>query len=122
MRRVLLDENLPVQLRHWLVGVEAATVEYMGWKEMRNGELLRAATGRFDVFVTSDRLLVVERTEWRAFGVVLLSTNLKPVLRRAALVIAEACRTVQIGTVVQVDVLGAARAEGDVGAAFVAGR
>lgn len=111
MRRVLLDENLPVQLRHWLVGVEAATVEYMGWKEMRNGELLRAATGRFDVFVTSDRLLVVGRTEWRVFGVVLLSTNLKPALRRAASAVADACRTAEIGTVVEVDVAAAARVD-----------
>ena len=44
MRRVLLDENLPVQLRHWLDGVEAVTVEHMGWKATRNGELEYRAT------------------------------------------------------------------------------
>ena len=37
-RRVLLDENLPVRLRLWLPGVEAATVEFMGWKGARNGD------------------------------------------------------------------------------------
>lgn len=111
-RRVLLDENLPVQLRHWLDGVEAVTVEHMGWKATRNGELLRAATGRFEVFVTSDRRLVAERDEWRAFGVVLLSTNHKPALRRAAAAVALACRTVETGTVAEVDVMGAA-ARGD---------
>lgn len=109
MRRVLPDENLPVQLRHWLDGVEATTVEYMGWKELRNGDLLRAATDRFDVFVTSDQLLVVERTEWQTFGVVLLSTNFEPALCQAAPAVAEACRTVETGTVVRVDVMAAAR-------------
>jgi len=46
--KLLLDENLPVDLRLFLVGHEAITVAHMGWKGLRNGELpARAAEARF---------------------------------------------------------------------------
>ena len=57
-RRVLLDENITVQLRLWMPRVDAASVEFMGWKAVKNGELLRRAMAeRFEVLVTADRLL-----------------------------------------------------------------
>lgn len=104
MRRVLLDENLPVQLRLWLTGVKAVTVEHMGWKGLRNGKLLRAATGRFDVLVTSDRLLVHQQRGWRALGVVVVTSNLKPALQRAADRIADACRAVMAGEIIEIEI------------------
>lgn len=55
--RILLDESLPVDLRAELSGHEAATVAAVGWSSMKNGELLRRAAGRFDVFVTADQNL-----------------------------------------------------------------
>jgi hypothetical protein len=55
--RVLLDENLPHELRHFFVRPhEASTVQFMGWRGIRNGDLIaRAAAERFDVLVTMDR-------------------------------------------------------------------
>ena len=54
--RVLLDENLPIRLRHLFAeGVEAETVRYREWTSLDNGELLEAAARAFDVFVTMDR-------------------------------------------------------------------
>jgi len=56
--RVLLDENLPHKLRKYLAHHETATVAYLGWGGLRNGELLKAAEdAAFDVFVTGDRTL-----------------------------------------------------------------
>lgn len=53
--KVLLDENLPLDLRHFLAEHEAITVAYMGWKGLRNGELMaRAASEGLDVLVTRD--------------------------------------------------------------------
>ena len=54
--RVLLDEQLPRQLRHHFPGHFARTVAQEGWTGLRNGDLLRraAATG-FEVFVTADQ-------------------------------------------------------------------
>ena len=55
MRRVLLDENLPNVLAPKLVEHEVVTVEGAGWKGVKNGQLLRLASGEFDVFLTADR-------------------------------------------------------------------
>ena len=54
--RVLLDENLPRQLKqHFSADVEALTVQDRGWSGIKNSELLRLAAGEFDVFLTMDR-------------------------------------------------------------------
>ncbi len=54
--RLLLDENLPHQLRLELPGYEVITAAYMGWSGVENGELLqRAADAGFDAVVTNDR-------------------------------------------------------------------
>ena len=55
--RVLLDENLPHELRPLLMPVhDVFTVAYLGWAGTANGRLLaRAAADGFDVLVTTDR-------------------------------------------------------------------
>ena len=53
--KLLLDENLPHQLRHDLPGHDCSTVAFMGWGGIENGELLRcAASAGFDALVTKD--------------------------------------------------------------------
>ena len=41
--RVLLDENLPLDLARELLGHDVQTVAGLGWEEVKNGELLRRA-------------------------------------------------------------------------------
>jgi hypothetical protein len=54
--KLLLDENLPHQLRLELPGHEVFTAAYMDWSGIENGELLRrAASGGFDAVITNDR-------------------------------------------------------------------
>jgi hypothetical protein len=54
--KLLIDENLPHQLRLELPGHDAYTVAYMKWGGVENGELLRrAAAAGFDALVTNDR-------------------------------------------------------------------
>lgn len=54
--RVLLDENLPHQLRELFAeNMEVVTVGYRGWRGRENGELLRMAENEFDVFMTMDQ-------------------------------------------------------------------
>ena len=56
--RVLLDEDIPIRLRlYFQMEVEVETVEYRGWKGLKNGALLRAAQEHFDVLVTIDNNL-----------------------------------------------------------------
>lgn len=53
--KVLLDENLPHELRLHLPGHEVFTVAYQGWSGTKNGALLqRAAAAAFEAFVTMD--------------------------------------------------------------------
>lgn len=54
--KLLLDENLPHQLRHELPGHEAFTISYMGWSGIDNGKLLQLALNEgFDALITNDR-------------------------------------------------------------------
>jgi hypothetical protein len=55
--RLLLDECLTRLLKHDLVGHEVMTVVEAGYSGMKNGALLRAASGDFDVLLTVDRNL-----------------------------------------------------------------
>jgi len=56
--KVLLDENLPHQLRTRLTGHEVSTAQYLGWNGMKNGELLRAAEASgFECLMSSDQNL-----------------------------------------------------------------
>lgn len=54
--KVLLDEDVPHDLRHELPEHDVSTVTYAGWSGRRNGVLLGlAAAADFDVLVTCDR-------------------------------------------------------------------
>ena len=54
--KLLLDENLPHQLRHEIVGHEVFTVAYLGWSGIDNGKLLQEAhVAGLDGLITNDR-------------------------------------------------------------------
>jgi len=84
--RVLFDHNLPHKLRARIVGAgthEVVTASYMGWSELKNGELLQTAEeDGIDVFVTGDKSLVNEQNlSGRHMAVVALSANNWPIVR-----------------------------------------
>lgn len=54
---MLLDECLPKKLKADFRNCEIMTVSEMGWAGKRNGELLRLAEEKFDVFLTVDQNL-----------------------------------------------------------------
>lgn len=56
--RLLLDECVPRRLKRDFVGYDVSTVEDAGLKGLKNGRLLQAASGQFDVLVTVDRNLI----------------------------------------------------------------
>ncbi len=54
--KILLDECLPVDLRHSFPGHEVNTVEWAGFKGKKNGDLLRAAEiAGYSVLLTVDQ-------------------------------------------------------------------
>ena len=52
--RVLLDECVPRPLGRTLTGHDWSTVPKEGWSGFKNGQLLRAIEGRWDVLLTTD--------------------------------------------------------------------
>jgi hypothetical protein len=74
--RVLLDESLPRKLKGELTGFEVRTVPEVGLSGVENGILLRAITGRFEVFVTPDKNLEYQQNLPRfTVAVVVLDTK-----------------------------------------------
>ncbi|MSP02288.1 MAG: hypothetical protein EXR07_14740 [Acetobacteraceae bacterium] len=55
--RILLDENIPVQLKAVFRGrvVKSVNDTDVGWKNIKNGRLLVEMDGRFDLLITADR-------------------------------------------------------------------
>jgi hypothetical protein len=74
--RVLLDEDLPHKLRLAIPNHDVSTVAHLGWKGLKNGELLRAAEDAgFEVFVTADKKLAKQQNlKERNLATVVLST------------------------------------------------
>jgi hypothetical protein len=62
--KLLLDENLPHQLRLEIAGHEISTAAYMGWSGVENGAPLQhAANAGFDALITNDRGLEHEQNQ-----------------------------------------------------------
>lgn len=91
--RVLLDECVPRSLRDELPGHEVRTVPEMGWASQENGALLALASGKFEVFITTDQRLSYQQAVQKfSIGVIVLIAKrnklkflqpLVPELRRA---------------------------------------
>jgi predicted nuclease of predicted toxin-antitoxin system len=55
--KVLLDECVTHYLKRDFAGHDVFTVEEAGFKGLKNGQLLQAASGNYDVLITVDRNL-----------------------------------------------------------------
>jgi predicted nuclease of predicted toxin-antitoxin system len=84
--KVLFDHNLPHKLRaslDTLAKHDIVTASYMGWGDLKNGELLRIAEENgFEVLVTDDQGLLYEQNlTRRRLAIVALSTNNWPIVK-----------------------------------------
>jgi predicted nuclease of predicted toxin-antitoxin system len=81
--RILLDENVPRQLRGILTGHDVRTAAQMGWARYANGQLLdEADKAGFDVLVTADQNFAFQQSlAGRNIAVVTLSTNRLAIIR-----------------------------------------
>jgi hypothetical protein len=57
VKRVILDENVPIGFRHFLSEFDVVTVNFLEWEGIRNGALIRKIDGAYDVLVTGDKNL-----------------------------------------------------------------
>ncbi len=84
--RILLDQNIPRQVRTILDGYNVKTSLQMGWDTIENGDLLNVAErDGFDVFITADQnLQYQQRLTGRRIALVVLTTNKWEIIRREA--------------------------------------
>ena len=77
----------------------------MGWKGVRNGELMRRARAAgFDVLVTADGPLAASPQAWSPLGCVHVTSNDLMALQKAAGRIEAACLAVKAGKTTEVQV------------------
>jgi len=92
--KILLDECVPSPLRKLLTGHECYTAQEMGWKSIKNGELLALAEGKFDLFITADQGLAYEQNlRARRVAILELSTNKLRAIEAAAAKLCDAVAT-----------------------------
>lgn len=75
--KILLDECLPLDFRHRFAKHEVHTVQWAGFKGMKNGELLRAAElAAYDVLLTIDQGLPYQQgSAGRRLSIVLIRSR-----------------------------------------------
>jgi len=81
--KVLFDQNVPRNLRSHLSGYEVLTAANMGWQELENGDLLKAAeSAGFAVRITCDQSLRYQQNlSARKIAIIELTKNNWPSIR-----------------------------------------
>lgn len=103
--RILLDECVPWPMHKLMAGHSCSTAQREGWRSIKNGELLRLAEGRFDLFVTSDQNLRYQQNlSGRQIAILELSTNNLRRILPAAVLILSAVEAVQPGEFRMLDI------------------
>jgi hypothetical protein len=103
--KVLLDECVTRYLKRDFTGHEVHTAEEAGFKGLRNGLLLQAASGQYDVLVTVDQNLQFQQNLKNfAIAIVVLKSQrstyptLKPLMPR----VLEALEKIKPGEIIAV--------------------
>ncbi|HET6217161.1 MAG TPA: DUF5615 family PIN-like protein [Acidobacteriaceae bacterium] len=98
--KVLFDHNVPHKLRHFMAAHDVTTADEMGWSELENGQLLRAAQAAgFAVMITGDKNLSSQQNLERVeLALIVLSTNNWNVLKQHALSVLEAVDAARPGS------------------------
>lgn len=103
--KLLLDECTPKRLRRHFTGHQAFTVEDVGLKGLKNGALLRAAAGQFDVLITVDRKMPFQQNladSQLALLILIAKPNRYPELQLLVPKRLEALKTIKAGDVVRI--------------------
>jgi len=81
--RVLLDEGVPDIIQKHLKHLSIATVQELGWRGIRNGNLLDLMVGRFQLLITTDKNLPFQQNLLkRQISVIGLPSNRIGILKR----------------------------------------
>lgn len=105
--RVLFDKNVPYGVRNFLNNHQVETVEERGWARISNGELLQTAEAAgFEVVLTADQNIVYQQTlEGRKIALVVLGSNIWPIVRNHETVIREQVNAAMSGSYVFIEMV-----------------
>jgi hypothetical protein len=96
--RVLFDQGTPVPLRRALSGHTVCTAFEMGWAELGNGELLKAAEAGFDLLITTDQNLRYQQTlGGRRLAILVLPTTSWPLIQAHVGAVVDAVNELRAG-------------------------
>jgi hypothetical protein len=100
--RVVFDHGTPVPLRHAMSGHSISTAYELGWTELDNGALLKAAEAQFDALVTTDQNLRYQQNlAGRRLAILVLPTTSWPVIQAHAEQVAAAVDALRPGDFVE---------------------
>ena len=103
--KVLFDACVPRPLRRKLYGHHCKTAQEMNWSAIKNGALLRAAEGQFDVLITSDRNLKYQQNlRSRKLAIIVLPTNFLPTVLALAGKVCAALARIQPGDYIEISI------------------
>ena len=78
---ILLDEGIPRIIQRRLPHLPIFTVDQMGWRGIKNGQLLDRMDGTFTILVTTDKNLRFQQNlPQRQISLVILPTNRVPLV------------------------------------------
>ncbi len=104
--KLLLDECVTCHLKRDLSGHEVHTVEEAGFKGLENGDLLKTASGAYEVLITVDQNLPYQQNVAGLNIVILILAakrnsyvRLKPLIPRAL----SALESMKVGDVIRIE-------------------
>lgn len=94
--KILLDECVPWPMRKFLTGHDCSTVQQSGWGGIKNGDLMRQAEKKFDLFIASDQNIRYQQNlAGRQIAILGLSTSDLRRIQAAGALIQSAIETIQ---------------------------
>jgi hypothetical protein len=102
--RIIFDQGTPTPLRQVLTGHSVSTAYEMGWTELDNGALLKAAEAEFDVLITTDKNIRYQQNLSRTrLAILVLPTTSWPRLRLYASQVSVAIGALHPGDVIELE-------------------
>jgi hypothetical protein len=100
--RILFDHGTPAPLRRALTGHTVSTAYEMGWTELDNGALLKAAETDFEALITTDQNLRYQQNlTGQRLAILVLPTTSWPKIRAHEREVVAAVNALSAGDVVE---------------------
>ena len=103
--RILFDQGTPLPLREHLLKHTIASAYELGWSNLKNGELLAAAEGSFDLFITTDQQIhYQQKLGGRQLAILVLLTTSWPRIKTCVQQINEAIDRITPGEYMEIGI------------------